>query len=275
MKKMNIKSLLVFFAMASGLSGCYKLQTDYKYVKHVLDPHINMTAKEFMNSRGKAGVGTDTVFKLMQLGIEYAGIDMAEYEKPGRTFIFLHNSAIRTTSGSGASLKVTGGFFFDYPIVAKDSANNVIKSKINPTQDSTRPAFQWSEYSKETVKNYLLYFIINGEYGFDNLGAVNTAVQTLLPPGTVASRTDSRLGWVITQLTPNPDLTAITTIYLNSAIGTGFDQEGKMNLKLANNQDAPIVLNDRVNDRTAGYIATNGQIHVYGNTLHPFRYSYP
>jgi len=274
MKKLNIKPFLIFFALVSALSGCYKLQTDYNYVKHTLDPHINMTAKDFMNSRGKGGVGTDTVFKWMQLGIEYAGIDMAEYEKTGRTFIFMHNSAIRTTTGSGATLKVTGGFFFDYPIIAKDSAGNVIKSKINPALDSTRPAFQWNEYSKETVKNYLLYFIINGEYGFDNLGANNTTVQTLLPAGTVASKTDSKLGWVVTQTSPNPDLTAISNITFNSATGTGFDPEGKMNLKLANTQDAPIVLNDRVNDRTAGYIATNGLIHVYGNTLHPFRYSY-
>lgn len=274
MKKLNIKSLLIFFAIASGLSGCYKLQTDYKYVKSVLDPHINMTAKDFMNSRGKDGVGADTVFKLMQLGIEYAGIDMAEYEKPGRTFIFLHNSAIRTTSGSGATLKVTGGFFFDYPIVAKDGSGTVIKSIINPALDSTRPAFQWNEYSKETVKNYLLYFIINGEYGFDNLEAVNISLPTLLQPGTAVSKTDTKLGWVVTQASPNPDLTATTLIVFNSATGTGFDPEGKMNLKLANNQDAPIVLNDRVNDRTAGYIATNGQIHVYGNSLPPFRYSY-
>jgi hypothetical protein len=211
----------------------------------------------------------------MQLGVEYAGIDMAEYEKPGRTFIFLHNNAIRTTSGSGATLKVTGGFFFDYPIVAKDGSGNVIKSIINPALDSTRPAFQWNEYSKETVKNYLLYFIINGEFGFDNLGAVNTSVPTLLPPGTVASKTDSRLGWVVTQTSPNPDLTATTQITVRYPDGgPGFDPEGKMNLKLANTQDAPIVLNDRVNDRTAGYIATNGQIHVYGNSLPPFRYSY-
>ena len=271
---MNIKSLLIFFALAFALSGCYKLQKDYKYVKQTLDPHINMTAKSFMDSRGKNGVGPDTVFKLMQLGIEYAGIDMAEYEKPGRTFIFMHNNAIRTTTGSGATLKVTGGFFFDYPIVAKDASGNVIKSIINPTVDSTRPAFQWNEYSKETVKNYLLYFIINGEYGFDNLGANNTAVQTLLTAGTVASRTDSKLGWVVTQTSPNPDPTAIANITFNAATGTGFDPEARMNLKLANTQDAPIVLNDRINDRSAGYIATNGQIHVYDKSLPPFRYSY-
>jgi hypothetical protein len=274
MKKININLLFIFFAAASILSGCYKLQKDYKYVPKTLDPHINVTAKDFMNSRGKAGVGSDTVFKLMQLGVEYAGIDMAEYEKTGRTFIFLHNSAIRTTTGSGATLKVTGGFFFDYPIVAKDTAGNVLKSKIDPTQDSIRAAFQWSEYSKETVKNYLLYFIITGEYGFDNLGATNTSVQTLLAPGTVVSKTDSKLGWVVTKTTPNPDLTATTAITFNPAIGTGFDPEARMNLKLANTQDAPIVLNDRINDRTAGYFATNGQIHVYDKTLPPFRYSY-
>jgi len=273
MKKLNTLSIL--FLAIIALSGCYKLQKDYHYVKATLDPHINMTAKEFMNSRGKGGTGSDTVFKLMQLGVEYAGIDMAEYEKPGRTFIFLHNSAIRTTSGSGASLKVTGGFFFDFPIFVKDAAGVVIKSKIDPTQDSTRPALQWTDYSKETVKNYLLYLIIQDEYGFDNLGATNTSVQTLLPAGAAVAKTDSRLSWVITKSTPNPNLSATTSITTSSTLGTGgFDPEGKMNLKLENSQNAPLVVNDRTVDRTAGYIATNGQIHVYDKTIFPFRYSY-
>jgi len=256
------------------LTGCYKLQKDYNYKKATLDPHINMTAKAFMDSRGKNGVGNDTVFKLMQLGIEYAGIDMAEYEKSGRTYIFLHNSAIRTTSGSGSTLKVTGGFFFDFPIFVKDGSGNVIKSKLDPTADSARPALQWSDYSKETVKNYLLYLIIEGEYGFDNLNAINTSVQTLLPPGTVVSKTDTRLSWLVGKTEPNPNLSNTTSLTLNPLTGTGFDPEGKMNLKLANTQDAPIVVNDRFNDRTAGYIATNGLIHVYDKTLFPVRYSY-
>jgi len=275
MKKLNFFSFLFLVAAVSFFTGCYKLQKDYKYVKSVLDPHINMTAKEFMNSRGKAGVGSDTPFKWMQLGIEYAGIDMGEYEKTGRTFIFLHNSAIRTTSGSGSSLKVTGGFFFDYPIIAKDASGNVIKSKLDPTMDSTRPAFQWSEYSKEMVKNYFLYWIINGDYGFENLGAINTSVQTLLPPGAVVSKTDSKLSWVVTKTEPNPNLTNTTSITLSPTQGNGgFDPEGKMNLKLENSQNAPIIVNDRILDRTAGYISTNGQIHVYDKTMHPFRYSY-
>jgi hypothetical protein len=54
--------------VALSLSGCYKLQKDYKYEPSTLDPNINMTAKDFLLSRGTAGVGSDTVFKWMQLG---------------------------------------------------------------------------------------------------------------------------------------------------------------------------------------------------------------
>ena len=271
MKKINIKTILTCSVIALLFSGCYKLQKDYNYVKYVLDPNINMTARDFMNSRGMAGVGSDTIFKWMQLGIEYAGIDYAEYEKPGRTYILLHTSAIRTLSSG----KVNGGFFFDYPIVVKDAAGNPIKSKLTPTLDSMRPAVAWNEYPKEMVKNYLLYLIINGSYGFDNLTINNQSLTTLMPAGATASPLDSRLGWVLTKSAPNPDVTSTTSIYLASTGGTGFDPEGKINLKLTNNDQSPITVNDRTNDRSAGYIATNGQIHVYDKTVHPFRYSYP
>jgi len=274
MKKLNSKTVFACLIIAIFFSGCYKLQKDYQYVKYTLDPNINMSAKDFMNSRGKGGVGSDTVFKWMQLGIEYAGIDYAEYEKLNRTFIFLHNSAIRTTSGSGATLKVTGGFFFDYPVVVKDVAGNPIKSKIDPTADSMRPAVNWSDYPQQMVKNYLQYFIIEGTYGFDNLTIENQTLTTLMPAGQVVSPKDSKLGYVVTKTSPNPDVTQVTAITLSSTGGTGFDPEGKINLKITNNDQSPITINDRTNDRTAGYIATNGQIHVFGTTVQPFRYSY-
>ena len=246
------------------------MQKDYQYVKYVLDPHINMTAKDYMNSRGKAGVGADTIFKWMQLGIEYAGIDMAEYEKPGRTYIFLHTSAVRTLSSG----KVNGGFFFDYPIVVKDSSANPIKSKLDSTADSTRPAVSWNEYPQQMVKNYFLYLIVEGVHGFDNLTIPNQSLTTAMPAGSVVSPTDSKLGWVVTKTTPNPDFTATTLIIFDPTAGTGFDPEGKINLKLGNNDTSPIVVNDRTNDRSAGYIATNGQLHVFATTVHPFRYSF-
>jgi len=273
MKPVKIFGALILAAVM--LSGCYKLQKDYKYIKAEIDPHYNMTTKQYMLSRGTAGAGSDTIFKWMQLGIEYAGIDMAEYEKPGRTYILLHNSAIRTLGTSGATNgKTNGGFFFDYPIIVKDASGNPIKSKVEPFFDSTRPAMFWNEYPKEFVKNYLMYLIVQGEYGFDNIGINNQSVPTLLNPGTVVSSKDSKLSWVITKTSPNPDPTLATAIVYAPGAGTGFDPEAKMNLKMGNNDQSPIVINDRINDRTAGFYFTNGRAHVYDKTIHPFRYSW-
>src|SRR5215212_8250259 len=115
MKKNHILFFAGLIVWSIFLPGCYKLQKDYNYVKKTLDPHVNMTAKAYLLSRDTflAGVKNDTILRWMRKGIEYSGIDWAEYEKPNRTYIFLHNSAIRVlTSG-----KVTGGFFFDYPIL--------------------------------------------------------------------------------------------------------------------------------------------------------------
>lgn len=223
-----------------------------------------------MTSRGVDGVGNDTIFKLMQQGIEYAEIDTAEYVKPGRTYIFLHNNAIKTTSSG----KVTGGFFYDYPIPVFDATGAPIKSKIDPTQDSLRIPLTWNEYPKDFVRNYFLYLIMEGEYSFENLTVENNSIKTLLPAGTIVDPKVSKLGWVVTKLTPNPDATLAANVYYDKTQGTGFDPEGKINLKLVNNQNAPINLNDRVDDRTAGYFATNGKIHVYDKTIPPFRYSY-
>ncbi len=276
MKKISIYQFSFMVIALISFSGCYKLQKDYKYNAWTLDPHINKTAKEFLLSRGTAGVGSDTVFKWMQLGIEYAGIDMAEYEKPGRTFIFLHNNAIRTTTGSGTSLRVTGGFFYDYPIIGRDAAGNIIPSISNPGTDSIRPALQWNEYPQQLVKNYFLYLILQGDYTFENLSVSNTSIPTLLPAGTVADPGKiSKLGLVTVKTTPNPDPALAASIAFNPAGGAGFDPEGKINLKLINNQNAPINVNDRADDRSAGYFATNGKVHVYDKTIHPFRYSYP
>lgn len=271
MKQTSIYGVFLTMLAAFLFSGCYKLQTNYKYNPSELDPHYDYTAKEYLLLRGTAGVGSDTVFKWMQLGLEYAGFDMTEFEKPGRTYIFLHNNAIKTVSSG----KVTAGFFFDYPIVVKDATGTPIKSKIDPTMDSTRPANSWNEYSVQTVKNYFLYLILQGEYGFDNLGVANTSIPTLLPPNTTVSKTDTKLGWVVTKTTPNPDLTAAANVTFDPATGKGFDPEGLINLRLTNNDKSPINVNDRAEDRTAGYYLKNGRMHVYDKTVPPFRYSYP
>src|ERR1044071_4017569 len=110
MKKINLYRICIIVFAAVAVTGCYKMQKDYDYNPQEIDPHYDITVKQFILNRGSTPVvNNDTVFKWMQKAIEYAGFDMAEYEKPGRTFILLHTDAVRRlTSG-----KVTAGFFFD------------------------------------------------------------------------------------------------------------------------------------------------------------------
>src|SRR5215211_4670958 len=129
--KIAFNRFLFLLAMITMLTSCKKFlglekQTDYKYGKQTLDPHINMTARKFLESRSdvvdtvSVPKNVDTVFRWMKKGLEYAGIDLAEYEKPGRTFIFLHNDALRVWDKTAG--KVTGGFFFTFPIIDTTAA---------------------------------------------------------------------------------------------------------------------------------------------------------
>lgn len=244
--KTPLKSIL---AIAVGTLFCQActlfdmdLQKQYDYKPVTLDPHINISARKFLENRSYGDIDPkDTIFKWMRKGLEYAEIDLAEYEKPGRTFIFLHNDAVRVRNATSGV--ITAGLWFNFPIVTSlDPITNV---------PVTRPANKWEDYPKQDVKNYFLYLIAQGEYNFADLNADNKAVPTLLPPNQVASQV-SLLGY--------------------SNDNKGFDQEGKMNLKLVNNNDmAPIQINDRTNDRSGGYIATNGIVHVFGATVYPYR----
>lgn len=250
--RITFNTLLFALAVMVLLPSCKKLfglskQEDFDYVPETLDPHINISARQFLENRSYGSIPQDTVFKWMRLGLEYAGIDLAEYDKPDRTFIFLHNEAVRRLDATG---KVTGGLWFTYPIVLKDPNGNPMVDPVTGVVKTT-PATKWSDYDKETIKNYFLYLIGQGKYNFEDLNNLNKTVQSLLPAGTVATK-ESLLGWV------------------NN--GKGFDQEGKFTLKIKSNNDlGPIVHNDAVDDRSAGYIATNGVVHVYGNPLFPYR----
>jgi hypothetical protein len=278
MKKNILYSFCFLSLSAFFMTGCYKLQKDYDYKKAELDPHFTISVKDYILSRGTSAPNNDTVFKWMQKAIEYSGIDITEYEKPGRTFILLHTDAVRRITSN----KVSGGIFFDHPVVVKDGAGVPIKSIANPAFDSTRPAVAWEEYSKETVKNILLYLIIQGEYGYDNLTITNQTVSTLLPPNTKANPTETRLGWVVTKTEPNPDPTLLASTTYATTGGSGFDPEGKMNLRIGNNDQSPIIMNDRAWSRTGGFYFTNGRAHVYLSTnasapvtsIPPYRYSW-
>jgi hypothetical protein len=259
---MNTIKIFSYILLLTGASlsmpGCKKLlglkkQTDYEYEHKTADPHLYKTAKQFLLDRwnGNADYAYDTVFKYMKLGLDYAGIDLNEYEQKGRTFIFLHNDAIKVWNKD--QKKITAGFFYSFPIIDKDVNGNPVVDP-NTGNFKTHPADNWTEYSKETVKNYFLYLIGEGEFNFDQLNNLNKPIQTLLPPGTVATQ-ESLLGY-----------------YIWNDGSKGFDIDGKFNLKILNNSDqAPIVINDKTNDRSAGYIADNGIVHVFGTTVFPVR----
>jgi hypothetical protein len=256
--KAIINKILFLFVIIVSFTSCKKFlglekQTDYDYVKQTLDPHINITARQFLETRSdvvdtvSVPKNVDTVFRWMKKGLDYAGIDLAEYEKSQRTFIFLHNDAIKQLDKNG---KVTGGFFFTFPIIDTNASGQPIIDAVTGAP-KTHPAQQWSDYKKETVKNYFLYLIGQGEYNFEQLDATNKPVQSILPANTVATK-ESLLG------------------YLND--GKSFEPDSKFYLKIANNSDlGPIVINDKTNDRSAGYIATNGIVHVFGGTVYPFK----
>lgn len=283
MKKLHI--ILTSLFCASLLGSCkidnLEYQKNFEYKPGLtVDPKINKSALQYLRDRGKTPlIANDTVFKYMQLGLEYAGFDLTEYEKTGRTFIFLSNNAIRvlpTTTTAGVvkttSNIPTGGFWFDFPIMEKNPDGSQ-KFNADGTPVS-HPAKSWNEYDPQTVKNYFLYLIGQGDLGFNNLGNANQSLTSILPVGTVAGK-DSKMGYLVVNTSPNISASGSRVLsfdYSSANTGKGFDLESKYNLKQVNTDFAPLVFNDATNVATGGLIATNGQIHVMAGTALPSRY---
>ena len=169
MKSINNIFFIACMLTILGISatGCKKLlglplQENEDHIVSTLDPHIGVTAWEFLKDRA---LGTssfkDSIFYRMYQGILYSGMDSAEYTKPGRTFIFLHNDAVFRRSGTTTT---TDSYFGKYKV------NNAAATK-------------WEDYPKEQVKNYLLSLIVQGEHSFENTLPDPKFEKTLLPPG--------------------------------------------------------------------------------------------
>jgi hypothetical protein len=169
MKCMYINQQKIILGISIALSVCLftgckkifglKLQENTDHEVTTLDPHINKSAWQYLKERSSGQV--DTVFKRMYEAIVYSGIDSAEYTKPGKTFLFLHNEAVIRT----ATPAPTDTYWTRYKV------NNAAAKK-------------WSDYTPQQVKNWLLYLIVQGEYSYDNVTADNVEVKTLLPEGT-------------------------------------------------------------------------------------------
>lgn len=151
--------------LGMSVTGCsifgLDLQKNDKHETATLDPHIYKSALQYLQERSKGPLKNDSVFYQMWQAIEYAELDINEYAKTGRTFLFLHNDAILRVSNN----KPTNDCYFGRYLV-----NN-------------KPATKWQDYPKQQVKNFLLYMIAQGEYSFNNVAGNNVETKTLLPEG--------------------------------------------------------------------------------------------
>ena len=215
MNRLKLFGTIVFtgliIAVAGTFGSCKKLalQKDYNRTPDTLDAHLNVSAWHYLMNRSIGG-SPDTIFKRMYDGIIYSGIDTNEYIQTNRTFIFLHNDAIYRVSGS----TVQPDCFF---------GRNLVGGK---------PATSWTQYSKDFVKAYFQYLLIQGQYSHFTLPTANQGVSTLAPQNTY---------------TGNPSSVMNLRVYNGS---------------YSNTQDEPIVINDSVNVRTSDMLPTNGVIQV-------------
>lgn len=177
-KKITI--CIIFSCLGAWIfTGCKKLaglplQQNTKHEVTTLDPHVNKTALQFLKDRA-LGQGDDTIFLRMYQAVIYSGIDTAEYSKPGRTFIFLHDDAVYRV----ASNKVTTDCFFGHYLV------------------NGKPAKKWEDYPKEFVKNYLLSLIVPGNYTFETVGPDPVTATSLMPPGTDTLNPESKIVFTV------------------------------------------------------------------------------
>ena len=159
MQKKYLKSgmfiiLLLTVTLTIGLTSCNKLaglplQKDASFYGGIIKNNSNMTAWEFIKSRGR-GTG-DSLFSLMYDAIIYAAVDTNLYKRPNTTYILYTNSAIIFHSPSGAvSSNSYWGFY-----------------KLNK-----KAATSWSQYKGAdsiALHNNLLYLLLDGKHSFDNI----------------------------------------------------------------------------------------------------------
>lgn len=239
MRIIKLKSVIILHSVcvclcALSLSGCKKifgleLQENTDHVTSTIDPHINMTAWQFLKNRalGPATAPNDTIFKRMYQAIVYSGIDTNEYTKPGRTFILLHNDAVRRTSGS----TVTTDCYFG-------------KYKVGPAPGV--PANRWEDYPQSQVKNYLLSLIVQGEHSFENVFPDPKFEKTLMPPNTDPLNPESLIAFRVIN---DRDSRFRINDFPGSAVPT------------------PNLATPGIQARTAGILSTNGPVHVIDRVL--------
>ena len=92
MKTNKLFSFFTFLIVLFAWMSCdnLELQTNYDYQSEALDPHINMTAWEFMNSR-------PDIFSIMIDAVKYAGMeDVYSQTDSVMTYLFINNTGMES-----------------------------------------------------------------------------------------------------------------------------------------------------------------------------------
>jgi len=236
MKKIKILVAvpLMAIAIAALVSGCtlfgLKKQTDFDRPTNVdtIDAHLNMTAWAYIKSRGlQSKIKTDTPLALLQRAILYSGIDTNEYIKPGRTYICPNSASCKL---------VFSGF----------------------QTSAAKAATKWQDYSKDDVKNYLLYLILNAQYSHYNLPYTDVTAQTLAPAGTYTTQPNGFR--VIVPGTSPGIFTSNPTSKLLIRV---------LNASNGNTSDYPLFINGYNYVTTSDLLATNGVVDVVATLVSP------
>lgn len=220
----------ILFISVNNLTGCKKLlglekQSDWNFKPHVLDPHINKTAWDFLKERANGPAPADTVLKLMYQAIKYSGIDTNLYLQNNKTFILLHNDAIlRLTNGL-----VTKDCYFGY--------------HLSPTTGLA--GTKWEDYPKDSVKNWLLYLIADGAYSFGKVGPTPIETTTLLPKGADPKNPESK---ILFSVVNDQNM----KFSINDFVGSGVATQARTAGIVATNGTIHVV------DRVVDYIEDNG-----------------
>jgi hypothetical protein len=217
--------LLVFLVTAvTILPGCLKLQTDFhRSTTDTLDAHLNKTAWQYLKSRAY-GSSKDTIFRRMYDAIIYSGIDTNLYMQSGKTYIYFTNSMVTTSKTGLWALVLTS---------AKKAGTS------------------WASYSKNDVKNYLSYLILNGTYTHYNLPTHDVVAQTAAPAGVFAT---NPTGFTMPGVIANPN----STMYIQV-----------LNASPSNTSNYPITINDLYYVSTSDLLATNAVVDVINAPIFP------
>lgn len=157
--------IVMFLALTTMLTGCelagLDLQKKYDYDEDAgkYSNELKMTPLEFIQSR-------PDLFSILLEGIEHADI-ASMYNEANSTYALPTNAAFSSTTETDLS------YFQTHKLPNPDYDPE--KPELG---DSTLVAFSLTQYSKEQVKQLLLYHIAKGSWSWTNLPAEPTWYDT-------------------------------------------------------------------------------------------------